>query len=183
MRFRCMLATAAGSLALLVAHLPAQAQHGLQWGSPRPTSEFDGRFGPWSLQWRLDAGAGTQRSLSLLGDHYLAGPGTGSALDPTLEAVQGGLRLSGGLSVTPRHDATPWGPQGELMVLPYLGLGYTRLAVQEGWGFTADIGLGGTRPGPAVHFGLGGRGGDAVDRLLDELRLAPVVQLGVSYAF
>ncbi len=33
------------------------------------------------------------------------------------------------------------------------------------------------------RFGLGGRGGDAVDRLLDELRLAPVVQLGVSYAF
>jgi len=183
MRIRCMLATAAGGLALLAVGLPAQAQHGLQWGSPRPASALDGRLGPWTLQWRLDLGSGPQRSLSLLGDHYLTGPGTGPAVDSAVEAVQGGLRLSGGLSVTPRHDASPWGPQGELMVLPYLGLGYTRLAVQEGWGFTADIGLGGTRPGATVRFGLGGRGGDAVDRLLDELRLAPVLQLGVSYAF
>ena len=72
-------------------------------------------------------------------------------------------------------DAVRW------TVQPYLGIGYS-LSTRSGWGFAADLGLGGRRSGDGLRLAPTGRGG-SVDRVLDELRLAPVLQLGVSYAF
>jgi len=70
----------------------------------------------------------------------------------------------------------------EFVTLPYIGLGYTSLAVRAGWGLSADIGLGGKRPGLAPRLGSSPATG-SLENLLNDLRLAPVIHLGVSYAF
>lgn len=125
-------------------------------------------------QWqaRITVSTTTLAPVSLLGDYYLDAPGL------QLPRALGGLRATGGLRTGARSlslamagiDTTP-------DTLPYLGLGYSSTALKGGWGFTADIGLVAERPG-RVLLGNGG-----VNNLLREMRLSPVVQLGVSYAF
>jgi hypothetical protein len=133
----------------------------------------------------------------LLGDYYLTGPGFGGT------DVSGGLRLTSGLSVGPRDGiaalpvsrmggglqlgqrdlgSTPADRYGEQVTLPYIGVGYTTLSARAGWGLSADIGLGGQRPGESVRFG-GNPTAVQFESVLNDLRLAPVIQLGVSYAF
>jgi hypothetical protein len=69
------------------------------------------------------------------------------------------------------------------VALPYLGLGYTSLSARDGWGFSADIGLGGIAPGERLRLGGSGPTAAQVENVLNNLRLTPVLQLGVSYAF
>ncbi len=137
----------------------------------------------------------TQRA-QLFGDYYLTGPGFGEG------SVAGGLRVTSGLAIGPRSSTLGLAPPrlGETprmapglriaaeadparIVLPYLGLGYTSLSAREGWGFSADIGLGGLRPGERLRLGRSGPTAAQVEGVLNDLRLAPVLQLGVSYAF
>ncbi|HSQ73230.1 MAG TPA: hypothetical protein VLM87_12490, partial [Rubrivivax sp.] len=73
--------------------------------------------------------------------------------------------------------------QGSRVALPYIGLGYTSLSAREGWGLSADIGLGGQRPGERVRLGAGNPSAAQFENMLNDLRLAPIIQLGVSYAF
>ncbi|HSQ72176.1 MAG TPA: hypothetical protein VLM87_07110, partial [Rubrivivax sp.] len=73
--------------------------------------------------------------------------------------------------------------QGAHLALPYIGLGYSSLSAHEGWGLSADIGLGGQRPGERVRFGDGSPTAAQFESVLNGLRLAPVIQFGVSYAF
>ena len=134
----------------------------------------------------------------LLGDYYLTGPGFGD------DQISGGLRVTSGLSIGPREgtvalptarlgDGLRWGPlepatlpserPGAQVALPYIGLGYTSLSAREGWGLSADIGLGGLRSGERVRFGAGNPTAAQFEDVLNSLRLAPVIQLGVSYAF
>jgi hypothetical protein len=134
----------------------------------------------------------------LLGDYYLTGPGFGGT------QVSGGLRVTSGLAIGPSEGTTAlppsrlegglqWGPResdsnltdryGVRVALPYIGLGYTSLSAREGWGLSADIGLGGLRPGERVRFGAGNPTAAQFEGVLNDLRLAPVIQLGVSYAF
>ena len=67
--------------------------------------------------------------------------------------------------------------------VPYVGLGYTGLSVKGGWGFTADLGVMGLGPGSGLRPGKPGSGGQSLDELLRDLRLTPVLQVGVSYSF
>lgn len=67
--------------------------------------------------------------------------------------------------------------------VPYLGIGYTGLSIKGGWGFTADLGLTAENPGSALRFGRALLGNQGVDTALRELRLSPMLQLGVSYSF
>ncbi len=134
----------------------------------------------------------------LLGDYYLTGPGFGGT------QVSGGLRVTSGLAIGPSEGtaALPpsrlegglqWGPResdsnltdryGVRVALPYIGLGYTSLSARAGWGLSADVGLGGLRPGERVRFGAGNPTAAQFEGVLNDLRLAPVIQLGVSYAF
>lgn len=120
----------------------------------------------------------------LFGDYYLTGPGFGAG------QVSGGLRFTSGLSfgTAPAGEGSYWqlpsaGVASSDRALPYLGLGYTGLSSRAGWGFTADVGLGGLRPGEQLRFGRSGPSAAQVENVLNDLRLAPVLQLGVSYAF
>jgi hypothetical protein len=93
-----------------------------------------------------------------------------------------------GLDGRLRHAAPEglrWGatlPEREAprVTLPYLGLGYTSIWLRDGISLSADIGLGGLRPGERLRLGSGGA---QVERVLDGLRLASVLQLGLGYAF
>jgi hypothetical protein len=66
--------------------------------------------------------------------------------------------------------------------VPYVGVGYTSLYGKSGWGFSADFGLMALSPGSAVKLGRV-LGGQSLDDVLRDMRLSPLVQLGVSYSF
>jgi hypothetical protein len=140
------------------------------------------------------------RAARLLGDYYLPrlrlGPqsavrltsgvliGTRDALlDPAPQRAAwssgvGQFALSRTAAMVPRIPD----PAGDSVVTrPYLGLGYSAGDLRAGWGFSADVGLAAQNPG-ALRLG-GGLGGQSLDDLLRALRLQPVLQLGVSYAF
>ncbi len=67
--------------------------------------------------------------------------------------------------------------------MPYLGIGYSDVSLKTGWGFWADIGLVVQSPGNALGLGRVMSGTQGVEELIRELRMAPMVQLGVSYSF
>lgn len=67
--------------------------------------------------------------------------------------------------------------------LPYVGIGYSDMSLKSGWGFWADVGLVVQSPGGAIGVGRVLSGTQGVDELLRELRMAPMVQLGVNYSF
>ena len=142
-------------------------------------------------------------AISLSADYYF----TGSLLD---RSSVGGLRATGGLIVGPRSLAaagqpsigaqgsgfaverrllSPTGqaiavePQQDLASIPYVGLGYTGLSARGKWSFSADLGLVALSPGNVVRLGRVVGGSQSVDDVLRDLRLAPVLQMGVSYAF
>jgi hypothetical protein len=177
------------ALALCVAAGGASAQYGLQWGAPVADRSAQLALAGWTIGLRVHLLDSAGAPLRLIGDHYLTGTGFGG------DQITGGLRLSGGLAVgarrpvsgagpglSPRATEVSW-PDGGQTVQPYLGLGYSTLSARAGWGFAADIGLAGQRPGAgALRLGAASRG-NAVEQVLETLRMAPVLQLGVSYAF
>jgi hypothetical protein len=67
--------------------------------------------------------------------------------------------------------------------LPYIGVGYSSLAARSGWSFSADLGVVSQSPGNVVRFGRVFGGSQSLDDVIRDMRLAPVVQLGVSYSF
>lgn len=146
----------------------------------------------------------TLRGLAVLRDYYFE---SGDQPDPTL-AASGGLLATGGLVVTPRsavvstssrrgsaagasaHGLTGnaiaggWAdPNNEVIPVPYVGLGYTDLPNRTGWGFRADFGLMALSPKSVVKFGSALSGAQGIDDLLREIRLSPLIQIGVSYSF
>ncbi|MBX3634551.1 MAG: hypothetical protein KF683_04040 [Rubrivivax sp.] len=185
-------------LPLALAGLPAAAQQGLTLKPDHAHSaERSLRLGSVQLDLSV-ADLGAAQRARLFGDYYLTGPGFGDG------QVSGGLRLTSGLSFGPRSstlalppgrtgDGLQLGPRmvaaaagerdAERVTLPYVGLGYTSLSLREGWGFSADLGLGGLRPGERLRLGRSGPTAAQVENVLNDLRLAPVIQLGVSYSF
>lgn len=142
---------------------------------------------------------------SLLGDYYIGGR------TATRDGSSSGFRATSGLYLGAR--ASLWGqalaPAGSLALfsverhsfslaapalpgegddagvatVPYVGLGYSSHSIKWGLSFSADFGLMALNPGGALRLGRAFGGGQSVDDLLRELRLSPVVQLGVSYSF
>lgn len=122
-------------------------------------------------------------SLSVMGDYYLSKPWLGTT---------GGLRATSGVLLGPR--ASLWSspavvdrrvadgsPDGS-STLPYLGVGYTGFSDKGGWGLSADLGLMAS-PSSGVRLGKVFNGTQSLDDTLRELRFAPLLQVGVSYAF
>jgi len=136
------------------------------------------------------------RSAALFGDYYVSRPFFGNA---------GGLRLTGGVVTGPRGavfgpgQATTPGTFGfgsvsrgasstladvngeSTQTLPYVGIGYSGSSLRGGWGFNADLGLAAQNSGQQrLARSITSQ---SLDDTLRELRLTPVLQLGVSYRF
>jgi hypothetical protein len=150
-----------------------------------------------------DSHAPNVRAATLLGDYYFArslrSTGTGSGFRAT-SGVFLGSRSTSLLSTGPTvglgrrafsvdrrslGGISPPGVDGpaDQAAVPYVGLGYTGASSKTGWGFSADFGLMALAPGSAVKLGRGSTGGQSLDDALREMRLSPLVQLGVSYSF
>ena len=178
----------------------AQAAGGLVAPSPETVwpqwqarlSLHTASLSPLTLWRALDGGA-PQRGVqggALLGDYYFAKPSFGS------------FRASGGLLVgsqvgLPGNSTAPSGTRlglslssvngthggagseaanGQHQTSPYLGLGFSGAPWRNGPAISADLGLVAGR-GSALF------GNQGVEGTLRELRLSPVLQLGVRYAF
>lgn len=151
-----------------------------------------------------DASRSALRRLSVLRDYYFDWGDNAEAMP----AASGGLRATGGLMVTsrstmalspPRRGAASgasqqgltgsttagrWSdPNNDLVSVPYVGVGYTDRPASTGWGFRADLGLMALRPQSVVKFGSALSGPQGLDDLLRDLRLSPLIQIGVSYSF
>ena len=139
-------------------------------------------------------------ALSLMGDYYLTRSGWGFTESGGFRATSGlvlghGARtllsLSAapsrqGLSVQQHHRLggrpAAWpGTDRDAATSAYLGIGYTGIT-RGGWGFTADLGLLSHRPSLG-RLGRAAGGTQSLDDALRALRLSPLVQMGVSYAF
>jgi len=145
-----------------------------------------------------DFGTTTQlQSARVFGDYYFTGPGFGAG------RVGGGLRATSGLlsgsrllalsaptlpsrqglafNLNARQAQTTLDGTVEAAPVPYLGVGYTGVSLRGRWGFSADVGLIGQ--GSGLGLTRGATGAQSLDDLLRDLRLTPVLQLGVSYSF
>jgi hypothetical protein len=138
-------------------------------------------------------------SLSLMGDYYFARALPLLASDGGFRATSGlilggraptwGTRPQlGGLSVDRRPTGTGLTAYGsdtnaESATKPYVGLGYSGLSAKRAWSFSADLGLVALAAGNAVKLGRVFNGGPTLDEVVRDMRVAPVVQLGVSYSF
>lgn len=143
-------------------------------------------------------GLAPTRSAAVFGDVFVSRPWFGET---------GGARVTSGLLVGPRgavfspgvtSGAVLNGVAGYLsqmpgaapgmgdpaadgtLTWPYLGVGYSGSSLRYGLNFSADLGLAAQNPG-AIRFGRVGSAG--LDEFARELRLMPVIQLGVSYRF
>jgi hypothetical protein len=144
-------------------------------------------------------------TLSIMGDLYFGGsPGNDKIQAGGFRATSGiivGARnnlwgtpgtapASGLLSVnrrlfgqSPALGANAFDPNADNATLPYVGIGYSSLAVRSGWSFSADLGLVSLNPANAVRLGRVFVGGQNFDDVVHDMHLSPVLQLGVSYSF
>ena len=176
-----------------------------------PWASFQGRFGvaPGAPAWRA-ALAPFERSglkvgsLGLLSDVYFFGTKQAANAPVT------GFRATSGLIIGSRSPwlgsgATPssgmfgadrrlFGPTAPALAtssdagidastVPYIGIGYSNLWPKSGWSFSADLGVISQSPSSVTRFGRVVGGSQSLDDLVRDMRLAPVVQLGVSYSF
>lgn len=144
--------------------------------------------------WELGESQGLRlESLSLLGDYYF------SPVTPSTR-IASGLRATSGLIIgtTTNRVLSAYGQSGAVRyassvntpdlasaagTVPYLGLGFTSSSQRGGWGFSADIGLVALSPSSVVKFGRVFGGTQTLDDVLRDMRLAPLVNVGVSYSF
>lgn len=128
---------------------------------------------------------------SVLGDYYFAAHGfshfraSGGVLLGAASGTSMALAGTGrGLSLTapPRNDAAAGG--GDLAAAaPYLGLGYSGPLWHSGISLSADVGLVAERAVISGHGGSALFGNQALDGAVREMRLSPLFQVGVRYAF
>ena len=195
MRIRCL---EFASVALALSGAPVWCQEGQ--GLDASTSTW--LAGQWQARVAL-AHASTHSSFSdpyniaahahgaqwpgrgVLGDFFFQSAATG-----TVPATFSGFRATSGLIVSPRSFGAPSSPSALLggknndgSAFPYLGIGYTELPGRTGWGFSADFGLMAMNPRSTVKFGSALTGPQSIDELLRDLRLLPLLQVGVSYSF
>lgn len=131
------------------------------------------------------APASPRSSFSVLGDYYFSTQAT-AGKPPTAFS---GFRATSGLMLSSRNSSSAGGTGfsydtiSETGPVPYFGVGYTDLPSRAGWGFSADFGLMALSSKSAVRLGGVLGGAQSVDDLLRDLRLSPLIQLGVSYSF
>ena len=108
-----------------------------------------------------------------------------------LGSPHAGTGLAGGLASGQRRAPSAWGglssgagePVGDAVTVPYVGVGYSNAWPKSGWRVSADLGVLSYSPSNASGIGRVIGGSQSLDDLVRDLRLAPLVQLGVSYSF
>ncbi|MBL8286705.1 MAG: hypothetical protein JNL85_01865 [Rubrivivax sp.] len=130
---------------------------------------------------------------ALLGDFVFATPSFGNfrATSGVMLGNPGGAPVlsaapSARLAVTVLDNGAAgfgYGAAEGLSTLPYLGLGYSSPALWRGLSLNADLGLVAGRPSGLAGVGRAIFGNQPMDSAVRDLRLAPVLQLGVRYSF
>ncbi len=166
-----------------------QARISLQSASVSPVSPSS----PSSTSHLLD-GTATPRMWqggSVLGDYYFFSPGFGSfrASGGLMMGLQGGTPLLSanagprlGLSVQGSGNSAAAGADNPGTV-PYLGFGFSGGAWRNALSVTADLGLVAERPGAASGVGRALFGNQGFENALREMRVSPVLQVGLRYTF
>ena len=145
---------------------PSNASENESSGSRNPLSSFSDLLG------------GGFRATSGL----LVGPrNAGYASVNAAGSVSGSRKIS--VDLRSSYALTTDQSAAEPSTVPYLGLGYTGSSAKGGWGFSADVGVMALNPSSAVKLGRVLGGGQSLDDLLREMRVSPVLQVGVSYSF
>jgi hypothetical protein len=106
---------------------------------------------------------------------------TGALGGTPLASANAGARL--GLAIASGGAATTAPGTESAGTVPYLGLGFTSGAWRNALAITADFGLVAERPAAAGNVGRAIFGNQGMESALRELRVSPVLQLGVRYAF
>ncbi|CAN5635949.1 hypothetical protein BH09PSE5_BH09PSE5_42320 [soil metagenome] len=137
-------------------------------------------------------------SAIVIADYYFANPSRGL---PTV-----GFRASGGIGFS--RSGTAWlgrmplgantrqsvaatptpvtDADSATVAFPYLGVGYSGIYPKSGWGFSADVGLMGSSSAGGNGLRVDSGNGTSqlgVDSAFRQMRLRPVLQVGVSYSF
>ncbi|MEO5697776.1 MAG: hypothetical protein ABIQ60_11665 [Burkholderiaceae bacterium] len=196
-------------LTVLVTGQPQAADVGDDLSSIGPESSWarwQGRLtlGVAAPKERFDAQRQVPRlaAASLMGDYYfpwttaesgrLGGFRATTGLMYGARAVLGTApsRVAAGSPFSIGSQAVSQGPMpyssdswGDPVTLPYLGLGYTEYSLRNRLSFTADLGLVARDPASAARLGRALGGGQSLDDAIRNIRLAPLVQVGVSYSF
>ena len=165
-----------GSVALLLCSaVSTLAQDsGLRVDTSSSASRIQGRIGLGNQTSNWSGKAGI-----VLGDYYFDRTRLGTG------EVSSGFRATSGLLLGQRVSVlgSPGTVQNSIndvwSAMPYVGIGWTSLSVRKGWGLTADLGLVARTSSGGLRLG----NAQTLDDLLRELRLNPLIQVGVSYAF
>ncbi len=140
---------------------------------------------------------------ALLGDYYFARPlaaGHFRASGGLMVGTLGGAPLnfaqaastSTGMAALPRLGLSLLSPSaaptGMLATenadpVPYLGLGYSGSLWRNSISLTADLGMVSERPAAAGNVGRALFGNQGMNQALRDMRLSPVLQLGMRYTF
>lgn len=190
------------ALSALVA-LPAAAGDGLVAPDAQTWVRWQGRVAlesytpPWYADLSRGDGAGLKvQGIGLLGDYYfldlpLGSEGRGGFRATTGVMLGGSTALLGGapgadgngLNLRHRQGATVGEASGDPTTVPYVGIGYSGLTGRTGWGFAADLGLMALTGESRLRLGRNDRLAARQEEQLREMRLSPVLQLGVTYSF
>jgi hypothetical protein len=191
---------------------PARAQDDAGSGSTtslRLTSPVGGLwlrgkgFGPTTLAESANLGATGDPSWRLLGSYDLPKASglraTGGMIGVTRRTALGAASLlenqrwdngltRGWIEGTRVPDTAS---QANQVSVPYAGIGYStstsftgeRGLASSAWSFNIDLGVMALAPRSSVRFGGADPTQTRLDDMLRELRLSPLLQLGVSYSF
>ena len=194
---RCAAKVSIGWLLAMAALGGAHAGEGLDVGRdaqlwPRWQARLSIHTGPTDLPSGASWGSNL-RSLGVMGDYYFLRAPLGEHSNGGFRATSGvllgqstgawALPAGGAANIGRRQSAlapTDGAPDGQ-GTAPYAGVGYSALAANGGWGFSADLGL--LAVGSRVRFGQPPGAAQRLDDAVRDLRLMPVLQLGVSYSF
>lgn len=201
----CVLVALLGSSAAAQGLKPGTAAD--LWFGPQSNIRLNAAVLPFSSSELLLVAAGDHDAAAqpagaaLLGDYYFSGlnvvgqPRTGFRASSGLILRQAGvsladIALAGRSTVSfgigaPVNTTILLGDRSAyaFSTVPYLGLGYSGAVDKTGWGYWADVGVVAQYPGNALELGRGLSAPQGIADPARDLRLSPMIQLGVKYSF
>ena len=124
-------------------------------------------------------------SLHLFSDYFFYDPSAhaDSALGPTAGSLISGFRASTGVAGTSTPLSLFDNQPDPSQSLPYLGIGYSHLWLNNTPSLNADMGLASQNPMAASHLRGLPNGAQSLDDVTRDLRWSPVMAVSVGYSF